>query len=144
VQWDNVKVASIKLHYGQVGMSQWQWLLFVTSFSLLPAAGFVLVEIFRETKPGEDKNTKVEWETILEGFSLLLLVILWIPSVIVATTPGGAASFVGNGTFPVLSVPQSLLYHSLFANSPLCFVFYISLAYFSVWFRCRYISLVDS
>jgi hypothetical protein len=105
VQWDDVDAANIKLHYGQIGDSQWQWLLFVTSFTLLPAAGFVLVEIFRETKPGEDKNTKAEWETILEGFSLLLLVILWIPSVIVATTPGGAASLVGNGAFRLLSVP---------------------------------------
>jgi len=100
-QWDSVNNKIIALHYGQINMAQWQWLLFVTGFTICPAIGFVLVEIFRETKPGEDKNTKTEWETILEGFILLLLVILWIPSVIVATTPGGAASFVGNAYFAV-------------------------------------------
>lgn len=97
VQWGDLKNELLLLHFEQIREAQWQWLLFVTAFTLLPGAGFVLVEIFREIKPGEDKNTKTEWETILEGFVLLLLVILWIPSVIVATTPGGAASYVGNG-----------------------------------------------
>jgi hypothetical protein len=42
---------------------------------------------------------KSEWETILEGIVLGLLALAWIPSVIVATTPGGVASFVGNAYF---------------------------------------------
>jgi hypothetical protein len=70
---------------------------------MLPSIGFVLVEIFRETKPGEDKNTKPEWEIIMEGFVLLILFVIWIPSVIIATTPGGAASLVGNAYFFVWS-----------------------------------------
>ena len=42
---------------------------------------------------------KPQYENILEGFCLALLVCLWIPTVIVATTPGGGASLVGNAYF---------------------------------------------
>ena len=42
---------------------------------------------------------KGQYENILEGFCLAILVCLWIPTVIVATTPGGGASFVGNAYF---------------------------------------------
>lgn len=101
--WDKVDTAYIKAEYKSVPQSQWEWLIFATGFTMLPSIGFVLVEIFRETKPGEDKNTKPEWETIMEGFILLILFLIWIPSVIIATTPGGAASLVGNAYFFVWS-----------------------------------------
>ena len=79
---------------------QWEWLLFVTSASVPVSMAFVLIEIFREDKPDEtDKHAKSELETVLEGFVLLLLVVAWIPTVIVATTPGGVASLVGNAYF---------------------------------------------
>lgn len=83
----------------QVGASQWQWLLFIASVTIPCALGFVVVEVFREQRPGGDQNTKSQWETILEGVILLLLVLGWIPSVMVATTPGGIASLVGNAYF---------------------------------------------
>lgn len=101
--WDKVDTAYIKAEYKSVQQSQWEWLIFATGFTMLPSIGFVLVEIFRETKPGEDKNTKPEWEIIMEGFVLLILFVIWIPSVIIATTPGGAASLVGNAYFFVWS-----------------------------------------
>jgi hypothetical protein len=81
-----------------VGESQWNWLLFVASVTIPCAAGFVIVEIFREDKH-EGSQEKSEWGTILEGVIFLLLVLAWIPSVIVATTPGGVASLVGNTYF---------------------------------------------
>lgn len=82
----------------QVGQAQWNWLLFVASMTIPCAAGFVIVEIFREDKQGGDQD-KSQLETILEGVIFLLLVLAWIPSVIVATTPGGVASLVGNTYF---------------------------------------------
>lgn len=98
VNWEDAS-ALIKNHYVDIPPSQWEWLLFVTAFSIVPSVGFVLVEIFRETKPGIEKNNKTEWETILEGLFLLVVVIIWIPSVIMATTPGGVAANVGNSYF---------------------------------------------
>lgn len=82
----------------QVGNSQWEWLLFVASITIPCALGFVAVEIFREQGPEGDQD-KSQWENILEGCILLLLVLGWIPSVMVATTPGGIASLVGNAYF---------------------------------------------
>ena len=35
----------------------------------------------------------------MEGLVLCLLVLAWIPNVVVATTPGGVASLVGNAYF---------------------------------------------
>lgn len=83
----------------QVGSSQWEWLLFVASVTIPCAIGFVVVEVFREQGPEGDQNNKSQWETILEGCILLLLVLGWVPSVMVATTPGGIASLVGNAYF---------------------------------------------
>jgi hypothetical protein len=73
-----------------------QWSFFFTAFTVPCAAVFVFVELFRETSSTTEKS---EWETILEGVVLFLLVCLWIPAVIVATTPGGIASLVGNAYF---------------------------------------------
>jgi hypothetical protein len=78
--------------------SQWEWLLFVASVTIPCAAGFVIVEIFREDKGGGNQE-KSQLETIAEGVVCLLLVLAWIPSVIVATTSGGVASLVGNTYF---------------------------------------------
>jgi hypothetical protein len=83
----------------KVGKSQWQWLLFVASITIPCALGFVVVEVFRTQGPEADSNHKSQWETIVEGAILLLLVLGWIPSVMVATTPGGIASLVGNSYF---------------------------------------------
>ena len=70
-----------------------------TLFCPVPfSAGFVLAELFRETTIGKT-SPKSEWETILEGLVLCLLVLAWIPNVVVATTPGGVASLVGNAYF---------------------------------------------
>jgi hypothetical protein len=99
VNYKQSEVEEIKKDYEDIAQSQWEWLLFVAAFTLPPSLSFVLVEIFRETKPGVDKNTKSDWETVLEGFFLGLLTIVWIPSVIVSTTPGGVASLVGNAYF---------------------------------------------
>ena len=82
-----------------VGRSQWQWLLFVASITIPCALVFVVVEVFRTQGPEADSNHKSQWETVLEGVILLLLVLGWIPSVMVATTPGGIASLVGNSYF---------------------------------------------
>ena len=101
--WYKVESPYVMAQYESVQEAQWEWLIFATGFTTTPSIGFILVEIFRETKPGEDKNTKPEWETIMEGFVLLILFVIWIPSVIVATTPGGAASLVGNTYFFVWS-----------------------------------------
>jgi hypothetical protein len=86
---------SLQPFYATIPKSQYQWLVFVAAFTLLPSAVFIFVEIFRETKD----DVKGRLETVLEGFCLLLLTAAWIPSVIVATTPGGFASLVGNAYF---------------------------------------------
>jgi len=54
-----------------------------------------------DPQSGKDVDTggKGKVENILEGFCLVLLVALWIPTVIVATCPGGGASLVGNAYF---------------------------------------------
>jgi len=82
-------------HFENIGDGQWEWLLFVTAFTIPCAVGFILAELCRGTVDGQQQE-KREWETILEGFVLCLLVLAWIPTVIVATTPGGVASLVGN------------------------------------------------
>ena len=81
--------------YQTIPQSQYQWLLFVAAITLLPSSVFIFAEIFRES----NEEVKGPLENILEGFVLLLLSIGWIPSVIVATTPGGFASLVGNAYF---------------------------------------------
>jgi hypothetical protein len=90
--------------YQTIPRSQYQWLLFVAAVTLLPSTVFIFLEIFRETTSQDVEEAalfvkKGPLENILEGFVLLLLSIGWIPSVIVATTPGGFASLVGNAYF---------------------------------------------
>jgi hypothetical protein len=86
---------TLKPFYSAIPKSQYQWLLFVATFTLLPCAVFIFVELFRESQ----NQVKGNLETILEGCFLAMLSLGWIPSVIVATTPGGFASLVGNAYF---------------------------------------------
>ena len=86
---------TLKLFYSDIPKSQYQWLLFVAAFTLLPCAVFIFVELLRESH----NVVKGNLETILEGCFLAMLSLGWIPSVIVATTPGGFASLVGNAYF---------------------------------------------
>ena len=85
--------------FEDVSNSQWEWLLSITSLTLPVAASFVLVELFRVKRSLGDQNQKSEVESVVEGVFLGLLVLGWLPSVIIATTPGGAASQVGNAYF---------------------------------------------
>jgi hypothetical protein len=71
----------------------------IAALTFAPAALFVLIELFRETKEDGKNQTKSVGETIFEGVCFVLLVLAWIPTVIIATTPGGAASLIGNAYF---------------------------------------------
>jgi hypothetical protein len=73
--------------------------MIVTVFTIVPSIAFVLAELFRETKADGSSTAKSWTETTLEGCCFLILVLAWIPTVLVATTPGGAASLVGNAYF---------------------------------------------
>jgi hypothetical protein len=88
---------SLKPFWGEIPKSQYEWLIFVASVTLLPAAAFIFAEIFRDSS--NENSEKPPFETKVEGIVLLLLTIGWIPSVIVATTPGGFASYIGNAYF---------------------------------------------
>jgi hypothetical protein len=81
--------------YSEIPKSQYQWLLFVASATLLPSGTFIFLEIFRNSS----KPEKSDMESYAEGVCLLLLTIAWIPSVIVVTAPGGFASVIGNSYF---------------------------------------------
>ncbi len=81
--------------YSDIPKSQYEWLLFVSAATLLPSGAFIFVEIFRDSSA----NEKAGVESYAEGVCLLLLTVAWIPSVIVATTPGGFASVIGNSYF---------------------------------------------
>lgn len=82
----------------------WQWLVSLTVFTLAPAIGFVLMELFRDIDEHGRNEEKSKVENIAEGIILGALVAAWIPSVGIATTPGGPASLVGNAYFATYSV----------------------------------------
>ncbi|KAL3938487.1 MAG: hypothetical protein SGARI_001729 [Bacillariaceae sp.] len=84
-------------YYNEIPSSQYEWLIFVASATLLPSAAFIFAEIFRDSS--KENHEKSSVETYTEGGCLLALTLAWIPSVIVTTTPGGFASFVGNAYF---------------------------------------------
>lgn len=86
---------NLRLYWEDIPKSQYLWLLFISSFTLLPCAIFVFLEIVRESS----EDVKGSLETIAEGFFLSLLTLGWIPSVIIVTTPGGFASQLGNAYF---------------------------------------------
>eukprot|EP00549_Striatella_unipunctata_P003982 CAMPEP_0118707170 /NCGR_PEP_ID=MMETSP0800-20121206/21025_1 /TAXON_ID=210618 ORGANISM="Striatella unipunctata, Strain CCMP2910" /NCGR_SAMPLE_ID=MMETSP0800 /ASSEMBLY_ACC=CAM_ASM_000638 /LENGTH=511 /DNA_ID=CAMNT_0006609907 /DNA_START=113 /DNA_END=1648 /DNA_ORIENTATION=+ len=79
--------------FSNITDSHWQWLLFVTAFTTVPASCFVVIELFRSDL------FKGEVEFWLEGVILCCLVCAWLPTVVIATAPNGAASFVGNAYF---------------------------------------------
>lgn len=81
--------------YKDIPTSQYEWLMFVASVTLLPAMAFIFIEIFRDSSITEKPSV----ESYAEGVCLLVLTFAWIPSVIVATTPGGFASVIGNSYF---------------------------------------------
>jgi hypothetical protein len=85
--------------FEQVPDGQWQWLVIVTVFTFAPATGFVLVELFRETRADGGVTESSSGEKIFEGFCVFTLILAWIPTVMIATTPGGAASLIGNAYY---------------------------------------------
>ena len=87
------------MYFNNVGDGQWQWLMIVTVFTFCPAVVFVLVELFRETKADGSNADKSSTEIVVEGICFLVLALAWIPTVMIATTPGGAASLIGNSYF---------------------------------------------
>lgn len=92
------RVADIlKPYWGDIPSSQYELLIFVSCMTLVPTFVFVSAEIFRNSST--KSNVKSSFETYAEGISLLLLTIGWVPSVIVATTPGGFAAYIGNAYF---------------------------------------------
>ena len=77
----------------------WAWQIIITVFTIAPSIFFLATELFRETKIGSDSHEKGKCENLVEGIILLLLVLAWIPTVLIVTTPGGAASMIGNAYF---------------------------------------------
>jgi hypothetical protein len=82
-----------------ISTGQWQWLVIVVVFTFVASFAFVAAELFRDIKADGSNEEKTEVENVVEGVILLLLVLAWIPTVVVATTPGGAASLIGNAYF---------------------------------------------
>jgi hypothetical protein len=73
--------------------------MIVTSFTFIPATLFVLVELFRDSNADGTIQSKSKAENLLEGICFLAITLMWIPTVMIATTPGGAASLIGNAYF---------------------------------------------
>lgn len=98
---DDGRLASILIYrqFDEVKDGLWQFLIIMTVFTFVPSLAFVLAEIFRETKPDGSNEEKSRAENTAEGVSLLLLVVGWVPAIMMATTPGGPASLVGNAYF---------------------------------------------
>jgi hypothetical protein len=60
---------------------------------------FVLIELFRETKTDGSIAVKSNLEAMIEGMWFVGLTFAWIITVLIATTPRGAASLIGNSYF---------------------------------------------
>lgn len=86
-------------HFDNVSDGQWQWLLIVSVFTFCPAVFFVLIELFRETNADGSTAVKSNLEAFIEGLWLLGLTFAWMATVMIATTPQGAASLIGNSYF---------------------------------------------
>lgn len=84
--------------YNDVNNAQWSWLLFACTISFIIAIGFSLVELFRREEIHLE-NTKSTCESVFEGICLVLLVIIWVPTVAVSTSENGISSSVGNSYF---------------------------------------------
>lgn len=100
--WEEASISSNSPYlyelYKEVGNTEWVFHIFVAAFTLPTAASFAFIELFRVSRL-DVENTKSDRENIFEGFTLLLLVLFWIPVVTWSTTPGGLASLVGNAYF---------------------------------------------
>jgi len=92
-------IQHVTAHFRSVGEGQWQWLVIVCVFTFCPSVVFVLVELFRETKADGSSVDKSPTEVVVEGIFFLVLAMAWIPTVMIATTPRGAASLIGNSYF---------------------------------------------
>ena len=86
-------------YFDDISDGQWQLLLSVTSFTIIPSVVFVFIELFRDSDDDGSIQSKTKLEIIIEGVCFLVLTLMWIPTVIIATTPGGAASLIGNAYF---------------------------------------------
>jgi hypothetical protein len=86
-------------HFESIGNGQWQWLIIVVVITFIPSVVFVLIELFRETKAHGSTAPKSSTEVFLEGVCFLTLISAWTPTVMIATTPRGAASLIGNSYF---------------------------------------------
>lgn len=84
-------------HFFNEKQGLWLWLIILAVSTFLAATAFVVVEIVRETK--ETRNQKPKNETLVEGICFFSLVLAWIPTVVMATAPGGPASLIGNAYF---------------------------------------------
>jgi len=95
IYWEEGTIDYPEMHiiYENVSQLQWVWIMTLCFLTGITSLSFLLVEIFRI-----DDN-KSSLENIFEGSILLVLVVGWIPTVVVATMPGGAASTVGNSYF---------------------------------------------
>jgi hypothetical protein len=71
----------------------------VSVCTFCPAVFFVAVELFRETKADGSIAIKSNLEALIEGFWFVGLTFAWIATVMIATTPRGAASLIGNSYF---------------------------------------------
>ena len=93
--------ATLNLYYyfKAVPTGQWQFMVSLSVFTVLSSAVWVLVELFRETTPSGDLSPKSAAELYAEGLCILVLLGLWIPSIMLVTTSGGAAALVGNTYF---------------------------------------------
>jgi hypothetical protein len=80
--------ATLDFYYKNIPNAQYELLIFVAAATLLPSAAFVFMEIFRVSS--DDKKGTVE--TVVEAISLFMLACAWVPTVCIATTPGGFAS----------------------------------------------------
>lgn len=86
-------------HFDNVALGQWQVLMTVISFTFIPSTIFVLAELFRDINSDGSIQAKSKAETIVEGICFLTITLMWIPTVMIATTSGGAASLIGNAYF---------------------------------------------
>ena len=83
-------------YFYAVPTGQWQFLLSLSVFTIVAASGWVLVELLRQTTP---EGRKAPAEVMAEGICIFILLALWIPSIMLATTSGGFAALVGNTYF---------------------------------------------
>lgn len=83
--------------YKSIRRAEWTFLVCACVASIAFSIGFSIVELFRR----EDRyvnNIKSDFELHAEGICLFILVAMWVPAVVYATTDG-ACSEIGNSYF---------------------------------------------